>query len=83
MKFIEENCELPTKKQNSMNQSKDLVIIGGATKSKEFRVHKNVLAAQSRVLALSFSVNDDILKITDFSAPKPSNTYYGSCTLES
>jgi Leucine-rich repeat (LRR) protein len=84
MEIIDKNCDLPfgrgEKKEFDQaciatlenlwtsGQYSDLIVIGGANYSKEFRVHKTVLAAQSRVLALSFPAADDVMKITDFSS---------------
>jgi Leucine-rich repeat (LRR) protein len=67
MDIIDSNCDLPFDDLWTSGQYSDLIVIGGACKSKEFRVHKFVLAAHSRVLALSFPENQDIMKITDFS----------------
>lgn len=80
MDIIDKNCDLPFKDGErkqfdqvfpatlenlwTFGQYSDLTIIGGAIDSKKFLVHKNVLAAHSRVLAVS----GDVMKITDFSA---------------
>jgi BTB/POZ domain len=80
--IIDKNCDLPLDDEKeefdqafvstfeslrTSGQYSDLIIIGGASKSKEFRVHKIVLASQSRVLSSSFPADGEVMKITDFS----------------